>query len=60
MKNQLSLFVAIIAFIFAAGLILMSKLKMRGKVVRIWRLITMALLVAAAFLAMFAPTLSGK
>lgn len=55
MENKLSLVVALIAFIFAASLIPMSKLNIRGKVVRIWRLITLALLVAAACLAMFAP-----
>ncbi|WP_347490191.1 hypothetical protein ABDB91_03160 [Desulfoscipio sp. XC116] len=60
MENKLSLLVALIAFIFAASLIPMSKMKMRGKGVRIWRIITMALLVAAAFLAMFAPVLNGK
>ncbi len=60
MENKFSLLVALIAFIFAASLIPMSKLNMPGKGVRIWRLITLALLVAAAFLAMFAPTLIGK
>ncbi len=60
MENKLSFIIALIAFIFATSLIPMSKLKMRGKGVRIWRLITMALLVVAAFLAMFAPALSGK
>ncbi|WP_449240954.1 hypothetical protein [Desulfoscipio gibsoniae] len=60
MENKLSLLVALIAFIFAASLIPMSKMKTRGKGVRIWRIITMALLVAAAFLAMFAPVLNGK
>jgi len=60
LENPLSLIVAVIAFIFAASLIPMSKWKMRGKGVRIWRIITMALLVAAALLNMFAPALNGK
>ena len=53
MENNLALFVALIAFIFAASLIPMSKLQMRGKGVRIWRIITLGLLVIAALLAMF-------
>ncbi|WP_161821277.1 hypothetical protein [Sporotomaculum syntrophicum] len=60
MENKLSFFLALIAFIFAASLIPMSKLNMRGKGVRIWRLITLALLVAAAWLAMFAPALNSN
>jgi len=60
LENPLSLIVAVIAFIFAASLIPMSKRKMRGKGVQMWRIITMALLVAAALLTMFAPALNGK
>ncbi|AGL03536.1 hypothetical protein [Desulfoscipio gibsoniae] len=59
MENSLTLIVALIAFVFAASLIPMSKRKIRTRGVRIWRIITLALLVLAAFLSMFAP-LGGK
>jgi len=58
--DNLQLIVAVVAFIFAASLIPMSKAKVRGKGVRVWRLITLALLVIAAALTMFAPVINGK
>ncbi|TYO94861.1 hypothetical protein [Desulfallas thermosapovorans] len=60
MENKLTLIVALVAFVFAASMIPMSRMKVRGKGVRIWRIITLALLVVAAFLAMFAPALGIK
>jgi hypothetical protein len=58
--NKLQLAVAILAFIFAASLIPMSKAKVKGKGVRVWRIITLTLLMVAAALAMFSPAFSGK
>lgn len=58
--DNLSLIVAVVAFICAASLIPMSKAKVRGKGARVWRLITLALLVIAAALTMFAPAFNGK
>jgi len=54
--DNLQLVVAIVAFIFAAALIPMSRAKMKGRGVRVWRTIALALLMAAAALAMFAPS----
>lgn len=58
--DNLQLYVAILAFIFAAALIPMSKRKMKGKGVRIWRLTALGLLMLAALLAMFAPGMTSK
>lgn len=58
--DNIQLIVALMAFIFAASLIPMSKAKKKGKGVRIWRLITLGLLVLAAALTMFAPAFNGK
>lgn len=58
--DNLQLAVAVLAFIFAAALIPMSRRKMKGPGVRIWRLAALGLLMLAALLAMFAPGLSTK
>lgn len=58
--DKLQLAVAVLAFIFAASLIPMSKARLKGRGVRVWRLITLTLLVIAAALAMFSPAFSGK
>ncbi|WP_027364941.1 hypothetical protein [Desulfotruncus alcoholivorax] len=56
--EHVQLIVAVIAFIFAAGMIPMAKMKKKGKGVQIWRTITLALLFVAALLAMIFPNLS--
>lgn len=58
--NKLQLTMAVLAFIFAAGLIPISKMKMKGQGVRIWRVIALALLMLAALVAMFTPGLTNK
>jgi len=58
--DNLQLIVAVIAFMFAATLIPMSRKKMKGKGVRVWRLVTLGLLMLAALLAMFGPGVSFK
>lgn|GEM_PF-1468816 len=58
--HNLPLYVMILAFIFAAALIPMSKRKIKGPFVRAWRLAVLILLVLAAFLAMVAPGLNLK
>jgi len=58
--DNLQLIVAVMAFIFAAALIPMSRNKMKGKGVRIWRMVALGLLMLAALLAMFAPGVNLK
>lgn len=58
--ENLQLIVAVMAFIFAAALIPMSRRKMKGKGVRVWRLVALGLLMLAALLAMFGPGVNVK
>lgn len=53
--NKLQLGIAVLAFILAAGLIPISRMRLKGQGVRIWRTVALAMLVLAAALAMFAP-----
>jgi len=58
--DNLQLIVAVMAFIFAAALIPMSRKKMKGKGVRVWRTVALGLLMLAALLAMFGPNATLK
>jgi len=58
--DNLQLIVAVMAFIFAAALIPMSRKKMKGKGVRTWRLVALGLLMLAALLSMFGQGVNLK
>ncbi|KJS73315.1 MAG: hypothetical protein JL56_11445 [Desulfotomaculum sp. BICA1-6] len=58
--DNLQLIVAVMAFIFAAALIPMSRKKMKGKGVRTWRLVALGLLMLAALLSMFGQGINLK
>ncbi|SFG62676.1 hypothetical protein SAMN05660649_02174 [Desulfotomaculum arcticum] len=58
--EHIQLIVAVMAFIFAASMIPMAKMKKKGKNVQIWRTITLALLLIAALLTMFFPNLGRQ
>ena len=58
--EHIQLIVAVIAFIFAASMIPMARMKKKGKGVRVWRAITLALILVAALLTMFFPNLGRQ
>ena len=58
--EHLQLIVAVIAFIFAATMIPMAKMKKKGKGIQLWRTITLALLLVAALISMLFPKIGHQ